>query len=193
MNKALEFAKKHPGAIAAGVVGLIVVVYLVSRGSSSGGSSGLTSAIASQQSGQLQMAQLNAQLSAQQSQTEAQLAATEYSGNLQQQEAQDTEAGQIVSSIIPAELEASLYSQELSGQQAEQSSLLPLEQTALNVSQQGGRVNSQTGENELAILLGAGNENSSLISAASALPQPLSNPQSGVGVTTPFGGLNITL
>jgi hypothetical protein len=168
LNKALEFVKKHPTAIAGGIVAVIVVIYLISRSSSSSGGD-LSGAIASQQAGSLQAAQLNAQLSAQSEQTQAELASQEYSGSLQEQEQQDTLAGQVIGTIVPAQLESGLYSQELTNQANEAAAINKYIPSAFAVTGESNR--GVIGEDELALLLGAGEGSSSLVQAAGGLPQ----------------------
>jgi hypothetical protein len=182
LNKALEFVKKHPTAIAGGIVAVIIVIYLISRSSSSSGGD-LTGAIASQQAGQLQMAQLNAQLSAQSEQTQAQLEAQEYSGSLAQQEQQDTLAGQVIGTVVPAQLESGLYSQELKNQAAIAGQISGYLPQAFAVTGESNR--GVIGEDELALLLGTIEGNSSLVQAAGGLPQSAG--------TSGGGGFNLSL
>lgn len=178
MNNALEWVKKHPKAAAVGVIAAIIVVILIlRRGGSSSSSSDLGNALASQQAGQLQMAQLNAQLSAQQSQTEAQLAAQEYSSNLAAQEQQNQLAGQIIATVIPQQIQGNIYSEALKNQAAYQTALSKYIPQAFQVTEESNR--GVIGEDELALLLGAGSGSSSLVEAAGSLPQSAGN--SGAG------------
>lgn len=169
----LEWVKKHKYAVAAGVVVVLVLLVVLFRRGSSG--SNLTGAITAQNQGQLQMAQLNAQLSAQSEQTQAQLAATEFTGQTQQQEQQTALAGQIAGTVLPIQFESQIYQEELKAQELHQQDILPLEQQALKISTQGNR--AQTGQNLLALLEGI---------PATSLPVQ------GAGTTSPSGlGLSI--
>jgi len=183
MNKALEWVKKHPTAAAGGVIALLVVFYLISRQSSSSG--GFASAISSQQNAQAAAAAQNAQLSAQSQQTNAQLSLAEYQTAAQQQTSQDQLAAGLAESIIPTSYEAQLASEELAAQTANQTQLLPLEESALTGSQVHDAGAQQTGIEELALLLGSGEYNSGIISAAGSLT-PLVH-----GTTSTSAGLSI--
>lgn len=188
MNNALEWVKKHPKAAAVGVIAAIIVVVLIlRRGGSTSSSSGIDNALASSQAGQLQMAQLNAQLSAQQSQTDAQLAAQEYSGNLAAQEQQNQLAGQIIATVIPQQIQGNIYSQALKNQAAYQTALAKYIPQAFAVTGQSNR--GVIGEDELALLLGAGSGSSSLVQAAGSLPQSAGPSGGGAfGLTIPGVG-----
>lgn len=166
----LEWLKKHKAAAIGGGVLALLIVYLLFRNSGASSSNSLGSAIAQQNQGQLQMAELNAQESAQSSQVQAELAASEYSTQAQEQEEQDQTVGSIAETIIPSQLQAGVYNNEISAEQAEYGenvnyaeSLEPLEEQALNISTEGNR--AVTGTNELALLLGEGNVGSFNISA----------------------------
>jgi hypothetical protein len=181
----LEWVKKHPYVVAGGVLAVLVVLYLVSRNSSSGG--GFAGALAAQSANQANAAQINAQLSAQSEQTQAQLASEAYSVQAQNQQQQNALVGSIAETVLPIQYESSLYEQEIAAAAAEQKTLAPYIGQALNISTQGNR--AQTGQNELALLLGASNP--SLVGYAGGLPIQGAKTTSPSSLGLSFNGLTL--
>jgi hypothetical protein len=180
----LAWIKEHKFVVAGIILGGFVLIYFVKKNNANS-SSGVAGVLAQQNAGQLQMAQLNAQLSAQGQQTQAQLESQQISAQTQQQQEQD----QVASQIALYGLQGSLEEKALVAQQAQQSSLLPLEQELINYSGSGKLSGhpqvQQTIENELALLLAeGGGGNPSFLGGAGGLP-PI---QPGSG-----GGLNLTI
>lgn len=177
----LAWIKQHKAAVAGIVLGALVLIYLVSKRSSSAGS-GVAGVLQSAQQGQLQMAQLNAQLSAQGDQTNAQLEATQISANAQNQHDQD----QAASSIALYGLQGHLYEDAINAQEAQNAALLPLEQSIIKESTPGalaGRPNvQQTLENELALLLTRG-------SASGSLPSSIGGGSTNTGFSLSIPGI----
>ncbi len=147
----LDWFKKHPySAGAAVLVGLIVIYFLMKRGSSSGSGSGFAGLMAQQNQGQLQLATLNAQQSAQEQQLQAQLAAQEYQGNLAAQEQQNQLVYGLGSSIIPAQL-------QMQTMLASQKTLSPYIASAVKEAGTPGSGREEAGLAALGLLMGEGN------------------------------------
>lgn len=179
MNLNLEWLKKHKVAAGAAIlIGVLVLFVLLRKSGSSSSGSDLSSLAANQQQGQLQLAELNAQESAQQNQLGAQVSLSEYQTEAQQQAQQDQLAASLAGTIVPQQIESSLYSEELAGEESQQTALLPLEQQALKISTTGN--NSQLGLAELAALLGEGGQVSNKFGSSTVLPS------SGFTLTNPF-------
>lgn len=192
MKMNLEWLKKHKVAAGAAIlIGLLVVFFLFRNSGSSSSANGVASLAANQQNAQLQMAQLGAEESSQNEQLQAQLASQEYTTQASEQENQDQLAASIAGSILPTQIEAqfeeplysqelSLYGQELTGQQTEESALLPLEESAVGLTSNPNL--AATGETTLAELLGEGASSSNKYGSVTFLPL-------GSTSTTPSTGL----
>lgn len=190
----LEWVKKHPYATGAAVLAGLVVIFVFFRSSGSSSSNGLASLAAGQEQSQEQVAELNAQQSSQEDQLNASLAAQEYGASISEQENQDQLAGSLASQLLPEQIESefespiysqelSLYGEELTNEANEQSALLPLEESALNLANDPSM--AATGETLLAELEGEGASNVNKYGSQTFIPGGSTAPQLPFGLTLP--------
>ncbi len=177
MSSATEWIKAHKTAVAVGVagfVGLLLLTRKSSGGATSSGGDGLQ--IAQLQSGQnLSQAQIQAQQNTQtlSAQTEIDQTNAELQG--QQNELITGLAQNLNATGTQASLQQEQLQAEISQQQTYDSLLGPGINTALATAVKGGNKNSETGLNELALLLNEENAGGlSSFNAGTTTSPPLS-------------------
>jgi GH24 family phage-related lysozyme (muramidase) len=155
-----EWIKQHKAAVAIGVAGIVGILLLRRSSASAASSSGTGDGL---QIAQLQAQQNLAQANVQAQQNEAVIGAQAQvdQTNAELQGQQNELAVGLAQNLNSTGTQASLLQEELDQQGTQQSAYDSLVENlgpeALSTSTMGGKVNSETGLNELALLLNEGN------------------------------------
>lgn len=176
MSSATEWIKAHKTAVAVGVagfVGLLLLTRKSSGGATSGGDDGLQ--VAQLQASQnVQQAQIQAQQNTQTISAQTQIDQTNAELQGQQDELITGLAQNLNATGTQASLQREQLQAEISQQQTYDSLLGPGINTALATAVKGGNKNSETGLNELALLLNEEGGAVSSFNAGTTTSPPLS-------------------